>query len=153
MYYIYLDQPKISCQLHELPSLEILLSLLQMPNVFSPPFHLLIKKTIITIYKEGNIFMLGICLKPYSQGLVASFSSTLNLDTIKQHHHLGHLNIKSLNTMHFHNMVIGLLHLNIFSSFVKVVFLKNILNHHIQLHWSPKPLNLYFRSILMYVGS
>ncbi len=35
------------------------------------------KKTIITINKEGNIFMLGICLKPYSQGLVESFSSTL----------------------------------------------------------------------------
>lgn len=102
------------------------------------------KKTIITINKEWNILMLGIGLKPYSQGLVASFSSTLNLDTLKQHHHLGHLNIKSLNTMHFHNMVIGLLHLNIFSPFVKVVFLKNILSHHIQLHWSPKSLNPLF---------
>jgi len=39
------------------------------------------------------------------------------LTTLKQHHHLGHLNIKSLNPMHFHNMVIGLLDLNIFSSF------------------------------------
>jgi hypothetical protein len=46
------------------------------------------KKTIITINKEGNIFMLGIGLKPYSQGLVASFSSKLNLDTTKQHHRL-----------------------------------------------------------------
>lgn len=66
--------------------------------------------TRISIPKQDNLYPLGTCVQPTSSNFTATLlpRTKTELETLRWHYRLGHLNFRFLNLMHTSNLVIGL---------------------------------------------
>jgi len=66
------------------------------------------KELILHINKDDNLFSLRTSVEPSNSNYIAISLSKYELETIRWHYHLDHLNIRSLSTIYNHAMVVGL---------------------------------------------
>lgn len=75
----------------------------------------------LNINKEGSLYTLGLSIEPtdYSYTAIASTLPKSELDTLKWHYRLGHLNVRSLSLMHSHELVNGLPYHSVRAAFLE----------------------------------